>query len=150
MDPAPSALYESAGHWPNPVATALRWRWLLRNRPEVVRGAATVLSLSDWIAYRLCGERMTEPSMASETLLLDVGTRRWSPAALERFEVPRAVLPDLAEAGTAGMPLRHSGCLAASRWRSVEATRSAARSARARARRAMPPPSAARPCRCRW
>ena len=100
MEPPPIALYDTSGHWPNPVATALRWRWLVRNRPEVTRGASTVLSLSDWIAWRLCGERMTEPSLASETLLLDVGARRWSQAALDRFEVPRAVLPEIAEAGS--------------------------------------------------
>src|SRR5262245_6190032 len=100
MERTPADLYDLTGHWPTPVATAMRWRWLLRHRPEIVRGAATLLSLSDWIAFRLCGERASEPSQASETMLLELAPRGWSPAAIGRFEVPRAALPPLLEAGT--------------------------------------------------
>lgn len=100
MERNPTDLYDLTGHWPTPVATALRWRWLVRNRPDVVRGAAALLSLSDWIAYRLCGERASEPSQASETLLLDLSQRAWAAGAVTRFEVPRALLPPLVEAGT--------------------------------------------------
>jgi len=100
MERAPADLYDLTGHWPTPVATAMRWRWLTRNRPEIVRHAAVLLSLSDWIAFRLCGERASEPSQASETMLLELALRGWSPGALGRFEVPRAVLPPLVEAGT--------------------------------------------------
>src|SRR5262245_42209275 len=100
MERTPTDLYDLTGHWPTPVATAMRWRWLVRHRPELVSRAATLLSLSDWIAFRLCGERASEPSQASETMLLELGLRSWSPAAIGRFDVPRAVRVPLLGAGT--------------------------------------------------
>jgi autoinducer 2 (AI-2) kinase len=100
MEPRPAALYDASGHWPSPIASAMRWRWLVSHRPEIAREAATLLSLNDWIAHRLCGERATDASQAGETLLLDVCNRAWSHDALARFEMPQAVLPSLVAPGT--------------------------------------------------
>jgi autoinducer 2 (AI-2) kinase len=100
LDPPPAVLYDATGHWPSPIATAMRWRWLARQRPDAARGASALLSLNDWIALQLCGQRATDASQACETLLLDLRSRSWSGPALDRFEVPRAVLPPLVEPGT--------------------------------------------------
>src|SRR5262249_47379646 len=41
----------------------------------------------------------TDPTNASRTLLFDLARQRWDEALLERFGVPRGVLPDVAPSG---------------------------------------------------
>jgi xylulokinase len=49
------------------------------------------------VRLRLTGERATDASDASGTLLLDVRARDWSGELLEALEIPRAWLPDVRE-----------------------------------------------------
>ena len=53
----------------------------------------TVLLPKDFVRLRLTGERATDASDASGTLLLDVRARDWSGELLEALEIPRAWLP---------------------------------------------------------
>ncbi|AGZ49501.1 NAD(P)-dependent oxidoreductase [Mycobacterium kansasii] len=95
-----SLLYARTGQWPSPLATAARLRWLARANPDAWARATTVITLSDWIAYRLCGESGTEPSQAGATLLFDVAHRDWAPDLAEELGIPRRLLPRLRPAGT--------------------------------------------------
>jgi autoinducer 2 (AI-2) kinase len=95
-----SALYARTGQWPSPVASAARLRWLATTNPDAWARATTVITLSDWIAYRLCGESGSEPSQASATLLLDVAQREWAWDLAEELGIPRRLLPPLRPAGT--------------------------------------------------
>ncbi|MBW1683861.1 MAG: hypothetical protein JRS35_02240, partial [Deltaproteobacteria bacterium] len=93
-------LHRRTGHWPNPVQPAGRLLHLSRETPEIFERAATHLSLSDWIAWRLCGERVCEPSQASETLLFELEQPAWAWDWIERLELPRAIFPELRAAGS--------------------------------------------------
>jgi len=57
--------------------------WLGRHEPESLRRTATVLSPKDWLRCRLTGERGTERSDASATLLWDIVADGWSPTAMK-------------------------------------------------------------------
>jgi autoinducer 2 (AI-2) kinase len=103
-------LHRRSGHWPNPVQPAGRLLQLSREAPEIFERAATHLSLSDWIAWRLCGERVCEPSQASETLLFEIERPEWAWDLIERLELPRAIFPELRAAGS---PLGELGDAAA-------------------------------------
>ncbi len=94
------ALHRRSGHWPNPVAPAGRLLWLAEHDPETLSRAAAHLSLSDWLAFRLCGEIATEPSQACETLLFDLETREWAWDWIDRLKLPRALFPAVHPAGT--------------------------------------------------
>ncbi len=94
------ALYARTGQWPSPLASAARLRWLATTNPDGWARATTVITLSDWIAYRLCGESGSEPSQASSTLLFDVAQRDWAWDLAEELGVPRHLLPPLRPAGT--------------------------------------------------
>lgn len=100
LEREPEAHYARTGHWPSPLTTAARLGWLAANRKADLGRATTVFSLGDWLAYRLSGERATDPSQASETLLLDVATRTWSADAAAALDVPLHLLAPLADAGT--------------------------------------------------
>ncbi len=75
----------------------LLWRSMLGG--DIPAGGRWLNAL-EYIAFRLTGIGITEPSLASRTGLLDQSTRSpWLPA-LERIGASAAVLPDLVHAGT--------------------------------------------------
>lgn len=89
-----------AGHWPAPMFPAARLRWLATNHPELLEQAGAALSLSDWLTFWMTGEIRAERSQASETLLLDVATGAWSDELVSALGLPRALLPELVDAGS--------------------------------------------------
>jgi xylulokinase len=90
-------LLELAG---NPALTgfqAPKILWLRRQEPEAHARVASVLLPKDYVRLKLSGQRATDASDASGTLLLDVRTRSWSDEILDALEIPRAWLPDVYE-----------------------------------------------------
>jgi xylulokinase len=77
--------------------TAPKLLWLRRHEPEVYRQIETVLLPKDYVRLRLCGERASDVSDASGTLLFDVANRRWSEPVLGALEVPSEWLPRVLE-----------------------------------------------------
>lgn len=93
-------LIEIAG---NPALTgfqAPKLRWLADEEPDAFARVRSVLLPKDFVRLRLTGERATDASDASGTLLLDVRARDWSAELLDALEVPREWLPAVYE-GTA-------------------------------------------------
>ncbi len=93
------ALYEATGQWPLPIHAASRLQWLKAERPDDFARVTDVLSVSDWLATWLCGERASDPSQAAETLLFDLHSRSWSDAWTEQLGLPRDILPPIRESG---------------------------------------------------
>jgi xylulokinase len=90
-------LLELAG---NPALTgfqAPKILWLRRKEPEAHARLATVLLPKDYVRLKLTGERATDASDASGTLLLDVRARRWSDEILDALGIPRQWLPQVYE-----------------------------------------------------
>ncbi len=95
-----AALHARTGNWPSPVSVASRLRWLAAERPAEFERAASVLTLSDWVAYRLCGERATDPSHAGDSVLYDVAQRGWAADVADALGIRRSILPPVLEAGS--------------------------------------------------
>jgi xylulokinase len=90
-------LLELAG---NPALTgfqAPKILWLRHQEPDAYARVASVLLPKDYVRLELTGERATDASDASGTLLLDVRARDWSDEILEALEIPRAWLPAVYE-----------------------------------------------------
>ncbi len=84
----------------NPALTgfqAPKILWLRDEEPEAYGALATVLLPKDFIRLRLSGERATDVSDASGTLLLDLKTRSWSPEILDALQIDRQWLPSVYE-----------------------------------------------------
>src|SRR5947207_2035149 len=84
----------------NPALTAFtlpKLLWLQDHEPEMWRRVRTVLLPKDYVRLRLTGERATDATDASGTLLFDVPNRRWSTAMLDAAEVHERFLPDAFE-----------------------------------------------------
>jgi autoinducer 2 (AI-2) kinase len=92
-------LHTRTGHWPTGRLAASRLRWLAAREPDALRNGARFLSLSDWLALRLCGELASEPTQAGGTLLFDLNTRDWAWDWIERLGLPAGLFPPVRAPG---------------------------------------------------
>ena len=82
-----------------PTWTAPKFEALVADHPGVAKGRRW-LSVAEWVVAWLGGNEVAELSLASRTGFLDVSSRTWWPAALDRVGLPLDVMPPLVLAGT--------------------------------------------------
>jgi len=63
---------------PDPGVVAPKLRWLHKHEPRIVEQADCLLLPKDFIRLKLTGQRMTEPSDAGGTMLMECSTSKWS------------------------------------------------------------------------
>ncbi|MCX7675879.1 MAG: FGGY-family carbohydrate kinase, partial [Alteraurantiacibacter sp.] len=93
-------LLEETGTWPSSLHWPARLRWLQRNHPECLEAAGCILSLSDWLNFRLCGARMTDHSQAGVTQLYGLASRAWNRDRIASLGLPDAIFPEVRESGS--------------------------------------------------
>src|SRR5262245_58160429 len=93
------AVLAASGMWPLPIHAAPRLAWLRSARPDLYSRAATLLSLSDWLNFRLCGRRVTDYSQAGCTGVFDLRKLAWNPELIDAFDLPRALFPVVRPSG---------------------------------------------------
>ena len=77
--------------------TLTKCLWVRENEPENWSKVRSIMLPKDYVRFRLTGERATDVSDASGTLLLDVAHRRWSKEILQLVEMDESLLPNLYE-----------------------------------------------------
>ena len=92
-------VYASTGKLPSLLMAPARLRWLREHDDTAFRRAASVLTVGDWLAYRLTGERVAERSLAGGCGLLRIETGERDSELLQTLEVPEELLPPLVDAG---------------------------------------------------
>jgi xylulokinase len=90
-------LVELTGNRALPGFTAPKLLWLRKHEPDVYERTEHVLLPKDYVRLRLTGERATDVTDASGTLLFDVAARRWSEQIAGELEVPLGILPRVLE-----------------------------------------------------
>lgn len=93
-------VYQLTGLRISPVLSAVKMTWLRREAPEVYDKTAKMLGVHDLALHTLCGEFVTDESLASNTNLLNIYSRKWDEELLEIFSVNRKHLCDLVPAGS--------------------------------------------------
>lgn len=92
----------STGLYPNAHFGLSKLRWCLDHLDEVKRAAADgrllVGPLAAFLAFRLLEQRpcLVDPANASRTLLFDLARGDWNQQMLERFDIARGWLPEIA------------------------------------------------------
>ena len=72
-------IYSTTGHRPAFMTAPGKLAWFKHNRPDAYHRIAHVLTLADWLAFELAANLASEPTLASESGLLDI--TRLSPAS---------------------------------------------------------------------
>jgi autoinducer 2 (AI-2) kinase len=97
---AAERIFAEAGDWVS-ITSPARLRWLARHRPDIFDRIGSVGMLSDWIVYRLAGVQVTEPSCGSSSGMFSLAGRTWSAPIAQICGLSPAVLPPVADPGTA-------------------------------------------------
>ncbi len=113
----PSRLQAATGAVPHTTYWTAKIPWLARSlRPAPAR----YLGLAEYVTGALLGEPGASVSQASGTGLLDLGSMRWHPEALELAGIDERALPELLAPGWSGRlqgePARRWPALAGATW----------------------------------
>ena len=85
----------------DPYFSASKLAWLLDTvdgaRAAATRGELAFGTIDCWLLWQLTGGRVhaTDVTNAARTMLFDIHTQQWDDDLLARFDVPRAVLPEV-------------------------------------------------------
>lgn len=82
-----------------PAAGILRLLWLRDNEPEIFVRTRTWLNLPDYAAFKLCGAKVTEYSLASRMMILDLDDREWSADLLNKIDINANMFGKLSQSG---------------------------------------------------
>lgn len=100
------SLFPLTGKQIDPVYSLPKILWIRENLPEVYQKTWKFLMPMDFLTAKLTGKCVTDHSMASGTLLYDLGRHCWSETILERCGIREELLPELRWSGqTAGTVL---------------------------------------------
>ncbi|MFI9527722.1 gluconokinase [Micromonospora rosaria] len=89
------ALHRRTGTPVHPMAPLPKLVWYAEQKPQVFARVARWVGIKDLLLLRLCGELVTDHSLASGTGLLDIHRLDWDPEALEIAGITAAKLPRL-------------------------------------------------------
>ena len=98
---SPEEVYHTTGqpevlpNWP-----ACKILWLRKNEPSVFKKAHKYLLLEDYLILRLAGKAVSDYSLYSSSLMLDIGKKEWWGEMLKLVGISQDHLPQLAESGT--------------------------------------------------
>jgi sugar (pentulose or hexulose) kinase len=94
------AILADTGLWPMPIHASARLLWLVNQKPDVLEAGVALLSLSDWVNYRLCGVQTTDHSQAGCTGLFDLASRQWCWNRIDELGIPRGLFTQVQDSGT--------------------------------------------------
>lgn len=83
-----------------PMWPATKILWIARHEPRVHAAARWWAQPLDYICFRLTGRMVSEASVYSSSLMLDIGSRTWWTPMLDRVGVAPDQLPELVDGGT--------------------------------------------------
>ncbi|MHB1296821.1 MAG: xylulokinase [Anaerolineae bacterium] len=92
-----------------PTWPACKLLWIQRHEPQVWASSSRFLLLEDYLLYRLTGRFVTEYSMQSDSLLLDIVRGEWWAPMLDAIGLTPDRLPELVPPGTIVGPLSAEG-----------------------------------------
>ena len=92
-------VYATTGHLPSFFFAPAKLRWFQANRPDEYDRIATVLTLGDWVAYRLTGELAAQEALAAEAGLLNIVSGGWATGLLEQLGLRTDWFPALTKPG---------------------------------------------------
>jgi autoinducer 2 (AI-2) kinase len=72
-----ASVYETTGHLPSFLSAPARLAWFENHRHEDYNCIAHVLTIADWLTWRLTGILASEATLACDAGLLNINSRKW-------------------------------------------------------------------------
>ena len=94
-------LFKVSGLNPDPMFGLCKILWVKNHNRAAFEKARCWLHLADYVAFRLCGVRATDPSLACRTLAYDVHRRAWATGIIEATGIELSCFPPVCQSGTA-------------------------------------------------
>ena len=92
-------IFRISGHRPGAMYTLPKMMWAKQHLPERMAKLDKVLPIASFIIYCLTGERISDPSLASRTMMLDIEKLCWRPELLVEAGIKENVMPRIGEIG---------------------------------------------------
>ncbi|MHA1616675.1 MAG: FGGY family carbohydrate kinase [Candidatus Njordarchaeales archaeon] len=92
-------IYNKTGHYPPFLFTPYRYMWFVENEKELVEKIDKIMSIHDAIIYLLTGEFLTEPTISSATMLMNIKSCKWDKEILSIFGIEGSLLPEIKRTG---------------------------------------------------
>ena len=92
-------IYRISGHRPSAMYTLPKMIWVSQHLPNSLAKLDKVLPIASFIIYCLTGERVSDPSLASRTMMLDIDILCWSSELLAEAGIKEQVMPRIGEIG---------------------------------------------------
>ena len=107
-----SFLHHHTGLAPDPNYTACKLLWLREHQPDILDRARVFLQPRDFLYYRLTGALVTDYTLASRTMMLDLRSRTWWPDIFRRVGVSPEQFPPIHQSVEAPYTLSQSAAIA--------------------------------------
>jgi sugar (pentulose or hexulose) kinase len=95
-------VYQATGHLPSFFFAPAKLRWFQIHRPDAYARIACVLTLADWLVWKLTGEKVSETTLAGEAGFLDIRRRTWCTELMGELGLFASAPPTLPAGSTAG------------------------------------------------
>ena len=95
----PLELFSRTGLHLSPRYSACKLEWHRENTPEAWSEAVGWLGMAEYLVFRMTGERSTDPSLATRTMLFNIEEGEWDEKLCDLAGVPSDLLPPVYEAG---------------------------------------------------
>jgi L-fuculokinase len=92
-------LYQINGVQPFSFNTINKLIWFKENRPEIVEKMDKYMFISSIFINKLCGEMITEASMAGTSMLTDVQEQEFSDKILSKIGYEKSIFPKMVQSG---------------------------------------------------
>ncbi len=109
LERVPDIGWRTNGH-PDPGLTAPKLLWLAKHDPGALRDATILVLPKDYVRLKLTGERASDITDASGTMLLDCATGTWDDRLIEAAGWSRDKLPNLLHSHEPAGQLRPELC----------------------------------------
>ena len=75
--------------------TAPKILWVRNQEPSLFKKIHSILLPKDYIRFMLTGQKFTEPTDASGTLLYDINANKWSDSLCGKLDIDASLLPEI-------------------------------------------------------
>jgi len=99
-------IFERYGHRPHAMYSLPKLMYLRKHHAERFARVRRILPIASFLVYHLCGEAVTDYSLASRTMLLDIRRLAWGDEVLAIAGITRDVLPRVVSMGSVAGTVR--------------------------------------------